>query len=450
MKYRRRVLWALVILVCVALLMAPALWNGFPLLQYDTGGYLAPWYEGQLHISRSVPYGLLLVTGQRPDFWPVLIVQSVLTVWIVALILRAHRLGDRPFVLLGTIATLCLLTTLPWLTAILLTDIFAGLGVLALYLLLLRDDTLSRNERVGLVAVVTGSAATHSATIAVLALLIAAAGVVSFVGLRHIPRARFMRGALALALAVVFVFAADFLVTGKLAWTPGGPALSFARMLQDGIVKKYLDEHCPDTSLRLCPYRNDLPNDADDFFWGEGVFDKLGRFKGMNDEMQRIALGSITDYPLLQLKSALSETGMQLLQLDTGAGVVNWIWNTYDTIKTYAPAAVPAMKAARQQRAGISFDEINLFQVPLAYFAMAMLPIIVLLTLRQPKSVDLGELAAAAALAILANAFVFGTLATAHNRYGARIAWIAILVVLIAIVRIRDRHAQGKTPGLPV
>ena len=69
--------------------------------------------------------------------------QSALTVWVLALTLRAHGLGGRPLLLLGIVAALCLLTTLPWLTAILLTDIFAGLGVLALYLLLLRDETLS-------------------------------------------------------------------------------------------------------------------------------------------------------------------------------------------------------------------------------------------------------------------------------------------------------------------
>ena len=40
--------------------------------------------------------------------------------------------------LLVTIAALSVATTLPWLTSILLTDIFAGLGVLALYLLVLR------------------------------------------------------------------------------------------------------------------------------------------------------------------------------------------------------------------------------------------------------------------------------------------------------------------------
>ncbi len=187
------------------LLIAPALWNGFPLLQYDTGGYLAPWYEHQLHISRSVPYGLLLVAGHWFDFWPVLIVQSALTLWVLALTLRAHDMGG-PLPLLGVTAALCLLTGLPWLTAILLTDIFAGLAVLALYLLLLRSDTLTRVERAGLYALTIVSAATHSATFAVLVLLMAAA--VLFARKRIAP-ARLAGAAAALALSALLVFAAD-------------------------------------------------------------------------------------------------------------------------------------------------------------------------------------------------------------------------------------------------
>ena len=128
MGYRRHALWVLVVLACMALLIAPALWNGFPLLQYDTGGYLAPWYDGRLHINRSAPYGLLLVAGQWPDFWPVLLVQSALTIWVLALTLRAHGLGGRPLLLLGIVTVLSIFTTLPWLTAVLLTDIFSGLG----------------------------------------------------------------------------------------------------------------------------------------------------------------------------------------------------------------------------------------------------------------------------------------------------------------------------------
>ena len=48
-------------LAATLVLLAPAIWNRFPLLQYDTGGYLARWYEGYLVPSRSTVYGLFLM-----------------------------------------------------------------------------------------------------------------------------------------------------------------------------------------------------------------------------------------------------------------------------------------------------------------------------------------------------------------------------------------------------
>ncbi|MGC2717415.1 MAG: hypothetical protein WA366_28995, partial [Pseudolabrys sp.] len=70
------------------MLQAPAVWNGFPLLQYDTGGYLARWYEGTLVPSRAVVYGLMLNAGAPAAFWPVVAAQAALTVWVIALVLR--------------------------------------------------------------------------------------------------------------------------------------------------------------------------------------------------------------------------------------------------------------------------------------------------------------------------------------------------------------------------
>ena len=168
MPLRDRARWALAVLLSIALLSAPAVWNRFPLLQYDTGGYLARWYEPYLVPSRAVVYGLILNAGASLSFWPVVLGQSTHTVWVIALILRTHGLGGRPELVAGIVAALSVVTTLPWLTAILLTDIFAGLAVLALYLLLLRAESLGRGERIGLTALIAVSAATHSAPFAVL------------------------------------------------------------------------------------------------------------------------------------------------------------------------------------------------------------------------------------------------------------------------------------------
>jgi hypothetical protein len=435
-----RAQWALAALFCVALLIAPALWNGFALLQYDTGGYLARWYEGYLVPSRAVVYGLILAAGVPLAFWPVLVLQAALTVWVIALTLRSAGLGNRPLLLAGVIAALSIITTLPWLTSILLTDIFAGIGVLALYLLLMRGETLARGERIGLIALIAVSAATHSATFAVLLALIAAAACVFPIDRRRIPLVHLGRGLAALALGAVLVLAADAIVAKRLAWTPGGFALSFGRMLQDGIVKKYLGEHCPDPALQLCTYKDQLPDDADVWFWGSDLFDQLGRFAGLGKEMERIAVASVLDYPALQARTALVATARQLIDVHTGEGVVNSIWHTYGIMEKFTPQLVPAMRAARQQNGELSFVAINDLQYPLALLAMALLPVIVWLAWRKTIPAAIGELAAGVALALLANAFVCGALSNPHDRYGARMVWIAAFAVILASVRLaQDR-----------
>lgn len=444
-----RARWARAIILSMLVLIAPAIWNQFPLLQYDTGGYLARWYEGTLVPSRAVVYGLFLNSGVPLGFWPVLLVQSALTVWVIALLLRVHDLGGRPFVLLGVVCGLSALTTLPWLTAILLTDIFCGLGVFALYLLLMRNDALSGAERIGLMALIAFSAATHSATIAVLIILLACAAMLWLRDQSRMPFANLRRGVIALALGAMMVFAGNYVVAKQLASTPGGFALSFGRMLQDGIVNKYLDDHCPNPTLRLCAYKNELPQDADVWFWGSKLFDSLGRFSGLGKEMEKIAIESVFQYPALQIKTAAIAVAKQLVAVHTGEGVVHWVWHTYFIIHDFTPQLEKDMWAARQQRGKISFITINELQYPLALLSMALLPVFLLLAWFNRIPPDIAELAAFVSVTLLANAFVCGVLSNPHDRYGARVVWLASTVMALAAVRLYQSRAAAIREILP-
>jgi hypothetical protein len=439
-----RVRWALAGVMSMFVLIAPAIWNRFPLLQYDTGGYLARWYEGTLVPSRAVVYGLILNMGVPLGFWPVLLAQSALTVWVIALLLRVHGLGGRPFLLLGVIGGLSALTTLPWLTAILLTDIFCGLGVFALYLLLMRNEALNGPERIGLMILTAVSAATHSATIAVLMILLACAALLWLRDRERIPFANLRRGAIALLLGALMVFAANFAVAKQIAWTPGGFALSFGRMLQDGIVNKYLDDHCPDPALKLCAYKNELPRDADMWFWGSKLFDRLGRFAGLGKEMEKIAVESLLQYPALQIKTAAVAAAKQLVAVHTGEGVVHWVWHTYFIVHDFTPQHEKNMWAARQQRGEISFIAINTLQYPLALLSIALLPVFLLLARYNRIPSDIAEVTAFVTVTLLANAFVCGVLSNPHDRYGARVVWLATFVAALAAVRLYQRHAAVR------
>ena len=91
------------------MLLGVAIWNGFPLVFYDTGAYLVEGLQGAFLVERSPVYSLFLAaTGSVFSLWPVVILQSALTayvLWEVARIevprltpmrLLRHRRGADP------------------------------------------------------------------------------------------------------------------------------------------------------------------------------------------------------------------------------------------------------------------------------------------------------------------------------------------------------------------
>jgi hypothetical protein len=232
-------------------------------------------------------------------------------------------------------------------------------------------------------------------------------------------------------------------------WTPGGGGVAFGRMMQDGIVAKYLNDHCGQEKLKLCPYRNELPPTADDFLWGHSMFDTLGRFNGLDDEMGHIALRSLLDYPAWQAEAALKATAEQMVHVATGEGTIKWLPHTYGIIARYIPSQVKSMRAARQQRGNINFAAVNWLHVPVALGSIALVFAISGYAVWRRRFDDLALLAATVSFALLGNALICGVISGPHDRYGARIAWIATFTVLLAAARFFGDDDETDELSLP-
>jgi len=242
---------------------------------------------------------------------------------------------------------------------------------------------------------------------------------------------------------------ANYALSGKLAWTPGGTGVAFGRMLQDGIVTQYLRDHCGREKLKLCPYRNELPPSADQFLWGNSMFNSLGRFEGLNDEMGYIVTHSLADYPTWQAEAAIAATARQLVDVATGEGVSDgWLGHTYGIMKRYIPAQIAPMRAAHQQLARINFSAVNRVHVPVALISMLLVAAMFGRALFRRRFDDLELLAATVSFALLGNALICGVISGPHDRYGARMAWIATLTVLLAAARYLDDHAEANELSL--
>lgn len=437
--------WVWVIAAAIPLmLLGPAFWNGYPLLQSDTGGYLARWYEGYLVPSRSTVFGLYLHYGEPSYFWLNLAIQALATMWILQLTLRVFGLA-KPWRLFGVSLMLTLTTALPWLASMLLTDIFAGLSILSLFILALHGDKMSRSEKAALFVFTAFSAATHSATMAVLLGLCCMGWIARHFLRGRIKAAPLVQGMLTVAAGAVMLVSANYALSGQAAWTPGGYSIAFARMLQDGIVTRYLNDHCPTQHFKLCPYRNDLPETADDFLWSrETVFNKLGRFPGMSDEMGYIAVHALTEYPLWQTEEALLATGEQMLEVATGENTDHpTLMHTYGVFREYLQRQLKVVDAARQQKSFLTFGPVNLIHVPVALISTALVFVMLIAALFRRRADDVTLLMATVCLALLGNAAICGIISGAHDRYGSRLVWIATFAVMIAVMK-RSRPPKSS------
>ena len=106
------------------------------------------------------------------------------------------------------------------------------------------------------------------------------------------------------------------------------------------------------------------------------------------------------------------------------------------------------MRAAYQQHHDIDFAAINRLHVPVALASMLAVVAILAIAIWRRRLDDLALLAATVTLALLGNAFVCGVISGPHDRYGARLAWVASFVALIALVRhfAGDDEAEASLP----
>jgi len=435
-------IWIAVVAITIVVLLWPALRNGFPIVFYDTGGYLAAAVEGQLANGRAALYGALLTIAISSDFWLVVVVQSATVVWLLALVLRLNGLGGRPLLLLSVSIGLALATALPWYTAQLMPDIWLLAAVLALYALAFGGSRLRLMEVAALIAVAAFAAATHMGTLALVLAVCAACAAMRIAAARlRMPRPSLARPLAAAVFGIALALLSNLAFTGELRFTPGGSNFLFGRLVQTGIAAQWLEDNCPDPAVELCTYRTKLPATGDDWLWDQASpLVELGGWDTFADEARSIVLSSLASYPLAHLRAALGGTVAQFLMVASGDGLTPWSWHTQWAIETFAPHAFDAYRSAGQQRAAFDFTVTNRLHVPVALAGIFALPLLVWMARRGLLRPSAGVLAGTVLFALVANAAVCGALSNPHHRYQSRLAPLAPFAFAVALLSTYGRR----------
>ncbi len=428
--------WSLCLVFSMVTFLAPALWNGFPIVFHDTAGYVGSVLEMTLIPGRSFFYGLFLWVASFGwwSFWVPVLAQSLFTLWVIHLMLRCHDLSA------GSLATtifcvgLGMSTSVSWYTSQLMPDVLVPLVVLALWLLGFRWERLSQRERTGLAALALLGLLSHMSCMALgigLAIIIL---VTWGVGRWRVwtPSLCSLSPVGVVAASLILMPMVHLAVMGKATFTPGGPVFIFGSLVQDGIAQHWLGDHCPAPGIKLCGLQDRLPKTADEFLWdGSSPFLDLGGWEGAAGELSHLVKECFKAYPEAIVRTSLRATVLQMAMVATGDGLDEFHGATRGVFAASFPRAVKPFNAAYQQQGQITkplFDAFNRVHVPVACLSVMGLIIAIGWGLHFKRH-DLAGLASFTLLALLGNAFICGALSNPHDRYQSRLIWLAPLVV---------------------
>jgi len=335
----------------VLMLSGAALYNRYPLVYFDTGGYL----KGSRLGVRSYFYHAFIVPAHLTHtLWTVVLVQSLLVAYVLRLVLREVFAIASRLEFLVIIALLCVLSSLPWYAGFLMPDIFTPVMVLGIFLLAFCFERLSRWEQCFIIPLTFGAAIEHYSNPPIALGLLSVGLIVRMALRRRAPDAlpHLVMTAVVIGAGIVALVISNYVKLGLATYSPGGYAFGLARLVGDGPAVEYLRDHCATRKYAACAYLDRMPMTSNQFLWGrDSLFKRFG-FGGERKEGLEIVAGTIEEHPLWVLRDAIVDTLLQLGREQTGDGLESYANGPYptDAVRSLYPNEFEAYMDSRENR----------------------------------------------------------------------------------------------------
>ena len=424
-------------------LLAPALYNGFPLLMKDSWRFLHE-ATGDYHWITSQFYGHFLRIFLGSSLWLVVTVQALLALYVLDAFFR-RVCGASQIQAALAITALALTSSLALFVGAVMTDILLGLGVVAMAVLVLGER--SRFSDATMAAVVAFAAAAHPAALALLALLGGALIAILF-GLRvsgRDPARRTAAWPLAagIAVAVAAVVINNAVIWGKPRPNPHSAIPVFAYLFLNGDLDAML-EGC--TQWRVCTTPGQPQRAARTIFtWylhspQSPLHAKLGGPEAYVDEATEIVSEYVTHHPIAYARRVAATAWEQLFMVSFARHTRIMTRHFHDEhpyrLDALNPGDGPRLSASRQYKGEFRLNKYEKLFTLVAWFGVvaalggAAAGLAVGAGGAAPWPPRRKRIALAALLMVAAyviQAFVIGTSVYPVERYGARVQWLLAL-----------------------
>ena len=448
----RVILGAALFLVGIFALIGVAVWNGFPIVFFDSFWYILSALHGFNDGQKSLGYAEFLHwTEIGRSLWSVILAQAICVYFVLKMTGKVFGLHLQRHKQALLIFALVLTRSLSWEVSHLLPDVFTAVAVLCLFLLLTEAASFSSHEKAGISALFILSFSVHASNYLLLSGLFAAALMRALVSRRRGFLLRILiLPAVLLFCSFSFVIALNKASTGRVYLHSTSHVFIGNRLIEDGIAQKLLKEHCSDTPYILCKYADSLSTNRLNFLFSHPeTFNAIGGWTKSSGAFEPIIRDSLRYYPWEVIKESFKQAGEQLIVFH----IADFIFRMSEDrraaymlimLKTDYPNEYAAFMASKQQQKKLSSSALARFHDWVVCICAALIPLLYR-RVKPSLKAPLLELICLCSAAIFLNAFICGALSHFEPRYGSRVIWLVPLCAFLAFGSWQSSRASHET-----
>jgi hypothetical protein len=435
-------------------LLIPALYNGFPLVTADSGGYISNSYSLYIPMDRPVGYSLFMGLSQgRLSLWTVVVGQALIVSGLLR-VLAIHFLGGvyKRSVFFAIMLALGAATSAGWTCGQLTPDIFTPILLLTIGVLIYVP--CDKPEKFALWTLVFASMLIHSSNLMIGILLALCMLVWKW---RREALRRFSLMLLGVCVLSWLSLSTMTAIAGR-GFRPSSSTHVFimSRMAENGILDTYLREYCPTENYSLCAYRGKIPDRQWGFMWGyDGPFYATGGWEHSEKEYARLIRNTLTKpkYLAMHMVKNLEATMRQLPLIQVGDELAPLPYGTspFKAIDEHNSHQIKEYASALQQHQELGLGAWNRVLVPFQ-LALCVALLLCYSSRRAKTDIPLSQLRSLiniSLLFILLNAMMTATFATVVARYEARLFWVLPFFSILYIIRLRQLKTADTTISEP-
>ncbi len=416
------------------ILLLPALYNGYPLMNTDDGTYLWSGFFPGTPVDRPIAYGLFirLTSLNGVTLFLTAIAQCLLVSCLILKVFSSILAGFKyrlPAIISILLLSFC--SSVAWISSEILPDVCTSIALLSLYLIMLQKE--SRVVTVFLFFVYTLCIATHMSHLLIFSTVLL---MVFLFRKKLFQPAQLKVATYRMSLALVLTISCVF--TMGYAISQSKHVFAMGALLEQGVLTKYLDVKCPTEHYKICNYKDVLAQNPNPnyFLWSpESPLYVTGGWEKNKTEYSKIVWQATIEpqFAWLRIKGSLASTWKQALEFGVGDGNVPFKAPVEGALNNYIKRDLPVYQASRQYNGKL----LQVVDVPNILSKIAVVVSVITLLLLIPVLLKKNQafvlFAAIAVPGVIINTWVCATFAQINGRYGCRAMWLLPLTALLSV-----------------